>query len=146
MIEKDSKVCLHFVLIKTDGQVVESTYERGSPVDITIGDSHLPENFEKYLIGLNVGDKQQWELSPEQAFGEYSNERLSYFTREQFPSDEALQIGMVMGFSQPNGAELPGIIKAIEGDSVTVDFNHPLAGEPIIFVVEIVSCDTPERR
>ncbi|CAG9295810.1 FKBP-type peptidyl-prolyl cis-trans isomerase [Celerinatantimonas diazotrophica] len=146
MIEKGSKVCLHFVLVKTDGQVVESTYERGNPVDITIGDGHLPENFESHLFGLNAGDKQQWELSPEQAFGKHSNERLSYFTRDQFPSDETLQTGMVMGFSQPNGAELPGIIQAIEGDSVTVDFNHPLAGEPIIFAVEIISCDAPVRR
>ncbi|MFM2477688.1 FKBP-type peptidyl-prolyl cis-trans isomerase [Celerinatantimonas sp. MCCC 1A17872] len=146
MIEQGSKVCLHFVLVKTDGQVVESTYERGHPVDLTIGDGHLPPSFEHYLLGLNVGDKQQWELSADKAFGEHLSERVSYFTRDQFPSDEALKVGMVMGFSQPNGAELPGIIQAIEGDSVTVDFNHPLAGEPIVFAVEIVSYETPDRR
>jgi FKBP-type peptidyl-prolyl cis-trans isomerase SlpA len=45
---------------------------------------------------------------------------------------------MIMGFSQPDGSELPGIIRSVAGHSVTVDFNHPLAGQDVIFDVEIV--------
>ncbi|MFM2486494.1 FKBP-type peptidyl-prolyl cis-trans isomerase [Celerinatantimonas yamalensis] len=146
MIEQGSRVTLHFVLITADGRVVESTYERGQPVEITIGDGHFPESFETCLLGLESGVKEQWELSPEQAFGQSSEGRISTFTRAQFPSDSPVEEGMVMGFSQPNGDELPGIIKTVDDDVITVDFNHPLSGETIIFAVEIVACYAPERR
>lgn len=45
---------------------------------------------------------------------------------------------MILAFSQPDGSEIPGIIRSVAGDSVTVDFNHPLAGQTVIFDVEIV--------
>ncbi|CAG9000184.1 MAG: FKBP-type 16 kDa peptidyl-prolyl cis-trans isomerase [Candidatus Celerinatantimonas neptuna] len=145
-IQQGDHVTLHFELKTLDGRVVESTYHRGKPAELVIGDGHLPESFEHYLIGLDLGQKEQWQLEPESAFGIVSDERIAYFTVDQFPSDSMVSVGTVMGFSQPNGNEIPGIIKSIDGDSVTVDFNHPLAGENILFSVEIVDCCDSQRR
>ena len=58
--------------------------------------------------------------------------------RSRFSSELKLEEGMIVAFAQPNGAEVPGIVRSIAGDSVTVDFNHPLAGQTVIFDVEIV--------
>lgn len=145
-IQQGERVILHFELKTLDGRIVESTYQRGQPAELVVGDGHLPESFEHYLIGLDTGQSGQWQLEPELAFGLPSDGRIAYFTMDQFPLDNPITVGTVMGFSQPNGDEIPGIIKSIEGDSVTVDFNHPLAGETILFSVEIVDCCDSERR
>ncbi|MFM2483178.1 FKBP-type peptidyl-prolyl cis-trans isomerase [Celerinatantimonas sp. YJH-8] len=142
-IQLGDPVTLHFELTTADGRIVESTWQREMPVTITLGDGHLPESFEQCLLGLHVGAKEQWQLAPEQAFGERSPEQIVYLERSEFPADIELEEGLVMGFTQLNGEEIPGIIQSINGDSVTVDLNHPLAGETILFRVEILSSDKP---
>lgn len=59
--------------------------------------------------------------------------------KAKFVGDAQVEVGTIMAFSGPDGMEIPGIITAIEGESVTVDFNHPLAGQDVIFDVEILS-------
>jgi len=63
--------------------------------------------------------------------------------RSKFSADTPAEEGMIIAFSQPDGSELPGIVRAVAGDSVTVDFNHPLAGQEITFDVEIISVVAP---
>ena len=58
--------------------------------------------------------------------------------RTRFSHDLNLEEGMIVAFSQPDGSEVPGIVRSLAGDSVTVDFNHPLAGQTVIFDVEIL--------
>ena len=58
--------------------------------------------------------------------------------RSRFGADLNVEEGMILAFSQPDGTEIPGIIRSAAGDSVTVDFNHPLAGQTVIFDVEII--------
>lgn len=139
-IHEGSEVTIHFELKTADGRVVESTHQRGDAVTFQLGDGHLPASFEHCLLGLNAGDKGQWELAPEQAFGVHNPDQVAYLERTQFPDDIELEVGLVMGFTMVNGDEVPGIITALEGDSVTADLNHPLAGETILFSVEVLAC------
>jgi FKBP-type peptidyl-prolyl cis-trans isomerase SlpA len=63
---------------------------------------------------------------------------VHYMDRSRFGADLSIEEGMILAFAQPDGSEIPGIIRSVAGDSVTVDFNHPLAGQTVIFDVEIV--------
>ncbi|GLR73023.1 FKBP-type peptidyl-prolyl cis-trans isomerase [Agaribacter marinus] len=137
-ISDNSEVILHFDLKLSDGSAVDSTRVNKKPAKMVMGDGSLTKNFEDCLRGLGAGDKKTFEISANEAFGMPNPDNIYHIDRSKFAADTELSDGMIMGFSQPDGSELPGIIRAVAGQSVTVDFNHPLAGQDVIFDVEII--------
>ena len=136
-ISPDFTVTLHLSLALEDGTVMESTFE-DEPLTFTMGDGTLVEGLELGLYGLKAGDKQRLVLDPEQAFGLHDAARRHTMARSAFPDDQVLEPGLIMGFDTPAGEELSGTILSVDGDSVAVDFNHPLAGRVVVFMVEIL--------
>lgn len=140
-IQKESAVTLHFTIKLSDGSVADSTHSMDKPAKLVIGDGSLSDNFEQCLIGLQVGEKQAIELKAEDAFGMPNPDNIHHMDRAKFVGDAEVEVGTIMAFSGPDGMEIPGIIADIAGDSVTVDFNHPLAGQDVTFEVEILSVE-----
>ncbi|MEZ8825168.1 FKBP-type peptidyl-prolyl cis-trans isomerase [Vibrio amylolyticus] len=140
-IKKDSAVTLHFTIKLNDGSVADSTHNMGKPAKLIIGDGSLSDNFEQCLLGLSSGENKSIELKAQDAFGMPNPDNVHYMDRAKFVGDSEVEVGTVMAFSGPDGAEIPGIITEIAGDSVTVDFNHPLAGQDVTFDVEILSVE-----
>ncbi|QXO17897.1 MULTISPECIES: FKBP-type peptidyl-prolyl cis-trans isomerase [Vibrio] len=140
-ISQDSAVTLHFTIKLKDGSVADSTHNFGKPAKLVIGDGSLSDNFEQCLLGLQAGDSQSIELAAADAFGAPNPDNIHYMDRSKFVGDAEVEVGTIMAFSGPDGMEIPGIITDIAGDSVTVDFNHPLAGQDVIFDVEILSVE-----
>ncbi len=138
VIGSNSEVVLHFDLKLADGSAADSTRVHNKPAKLTIGDGSLTPSFEMCLLGLVVGDKKSFTLEPEDAFGMPNPDNIHHMDRAKFDSETPAEPGMIIGFSQPGGGEIPGIIREVIGDSVTVDFNHPLAGQTVIFDVEIL--------
>lgn len=138
LIAQDTQVTLHFSLHLADGAVVDSNFDE-QPATLVVGDGNLPEGFEQCLIGLQAGDEQSFTVPPELAFGLHQADNVQSFRRHQFGVDVVLEPGVVISFTDQAGAELPGVVKGLEGDFVDVDFNHPLAGETLTFRVRIVS-------
>lgn len=137
-ISQGSQVQLHFEVSLPNGQVIDSTFERTEPVSLTIGDESLLEGFEKVLINLKAGDTRTAHLPPEQAFGDWNPENVQSFTRSQFAlSEPNPQVGMMMEFADKGKNTLVGVISHVDDDLVKVDFNHPLAGQDILFKVQI---------
>lgn len=134
-IDTGVKVTLHFSLGLESGEVVDSNFE-AQPATFTFGDGNLLPGFEATLIGLKVGDKKEFIISPADAFGQRNPENIQQIARSHFDGEE-LQLGAVFSFQNGDG-ELPGVVTAVESDQVTVDFNHPLSGHNIIFRVAIV--------
>lgn len=141
VITKNSAVTMHFAIKLEDGSVADSTYQMGKPAKLIIGDGSLSENFESCLLGLKVGDKNSVELKAVDAFGLSNPDNIHYMDRAKFVGEAEVEVGTIMAFNGPDGVEIPGIITDMAGDSVTVDFNHPLAGRDVIFDVEIVAID-----
>ncbi|WGW00941.1 FKBP-type peptidyl-prolyl cis-trans isomerase [Vibrio sp. YMD68] len=140
-IKKDSAVTLHFTIKLQDGSVADSTQNMGKPAKLIIGDGSLSDNFEQCLMGLSAGEQKAIELKALDAFGMPNPDNIHYMDRAKFVGDSEVEVGTVMAFSGPDGAEIPGIITDIAGDSVTVDFNHPLAGQDVTFEVDILSVE-----
>jgi FKBP-type peptidyl-prolyl cis-trans isomerase SlpA len=132
---------MHFAIKLADGSVADSTYQMGKPAKLIIGDGSLSENFESCLLGLKAGDKNSIELKAVDAFGLSNPDNIHYMDRAKFVGEAEVEVGTIMAFNGPDGIEIPGIITEMAGDSVTVDFNHPLAGRDVIFDVEIISID-----
>lgn len=138
VIGNDSEVILHFDLKLEDGSAADSTRVNNKPAKLVMGDGSLTPNFEACLVGLKKGDKKAFTLEANDAFGEPNPNNMHYMDRSRFGADLKIEEGMILAFAQPDGSEIPGIIRSVAGDSVTVDFNHPLAGQTVIFDVEIL--------
>lgn len=138
VIDDNSEVILHFDLTLEDGTAADSTRVNNKPAKMVMGDGSLTPNFEACLRGLCIGDKKSFTLAANDAFGMPNPDNIYHVDRMKFAADMELKEGMIMGFAQPDGSELPGIIREVAGHSVTVDFNHPLAGQTVVFKVEII--------
>lgn len=139
IINNQSEVLMHFDLKLEDGSAADSTRVNNKPAKLLMGDGSLTANFEACLLGLQQGDKKSFTLSPEDAFGQPNPDNVHHMDRSRFEIDAPIETGMIIAFAQPDGNEVPGIVREIAGDSVTVDFNHPLAGQTVVFDVEILS-------
>ena len=140
-IKANSAVTLHFTIKLKDGSIADSTHNMGKPAKLVIGDGSLSDNFELCLIGLSAGESKTIELKAEDAFGLSNPDNIHHMDRAKFAGNTEVEVGTIMAFSGRDGLEIPGIITAIAGDSVTVDFNHPLTGQDVIFNVEILSVE-----
>ena len=109
----------------------------GDPVDFAIGDGSLLPGFERRIFGMLAGDRQMFEVPPEDAFGQPNENNVQRVPLEQFDEDIELEIGLVFSFADAAGGELPGMIISFDDEEVTIDFNHPLAGRTILFDVLI---------
>ncbi|ASP38916.1 peptidylprolyl isomerase [Bacterioplanes sanyensis] len=137
VIGTNSQVTLHFALKLDDGQLVDSTFERDA-AKLTIGDGNLLPGFEACLMSLKAGDHQTFTVAPENGFGQPNPQNVQRMKRSDFAVDMPLSPGLMVSFADAQGAELPGVIKEIEGDAVYVDFNHPLAGKELLFEVQVI--------
>ena len=134
-----NQVCLCHVQMKlSDGSIAENTKASDKPVKLILGNESLSPALESHLKTMEVGHVKQFTLEPEDAFGPVNKAQIHYMDRAKFSQESKLEEGMIMLFTQPSGEEVPGMIREIVDDSVTVDFNHPLAGQTISFEIELL--------
>ena len=146
VINAQSEVIMHFDLKLEDGSAADSTRLNSKPAKLVMGDGSLTPNFEACLLGMAKGEKKAFTLAPEDAFGQPNPDNIHHMERSRFSHELKLEEGMIVAFSQPDGSEVPGIVRSLAGDSVTVDFNHPLAGQTVIFDVEIIDVIAPAQQ
>jgi FKBP-type peptidyl-prolyl cis-trans isomerase SlpA len=134
-IGQNTEVTLHFALHLENGDTVDSTFDK-APATFKVGDGSLLPGFEALIFGFKAGDKRTLQVPPENAFGQPNPQNVQIMPRSQFQNME-LSEGLLVIFNDAANTELPGVVKAIDDDQVTVDFNHPLAGKTLTFEVEI---------
>lgn len=118
-----------------DGSIFDTSLTEGrEPLKATLGQGQLIKGFEDGLIEMSVGEKKTIEIEPELAYGQYNPELKQQVSRNQFP--ENVQVGETLQGNTPNG---PIVVKVSEvtDDTVTIDANHPLAGQKLFFEVEL---------
>jgi FKBP-type peptidyl-prolyl cis-trans isomerase SlpA len=135
-ITDNADIVLHFALKLDNGDVIDSNFD-GEAASFRLGDGNLLPSFERHLLGLKAGDKAEFAIPADDAFGQYNEDNLQQFGRSRF-AGLALEKGLVVSFADAANNELPGVVSQIEGDRVTVDFNHPLAGRDLVFQVHIL--------
>ena len=123
-IAADSSVLFHFAIKLEDGSVADSTALQGKPARLRMGDGSLTSSFEQCLLGLREGE-QELHAGAGRGLRPLNPDNIYHLDRAKFGADVEPKVGTIILFDQPNGSELPGIIRAVAGMSVTVDFNHP---------------------
>ncbi len=133
------KITLHYRLTCGEAEVVNTFGE--APETFTLGSGEIEPRLEVCLLGLKRGAHVTFALDPAQAFGEREEALVQRLARAAFDPSLPLQVGHTVDFSLPNGQTLHGTILRLDETEVVVDFNHPLAGLPIAFEVQILAIE-----
>ncbi len=132
---------LHYRLASMDGVDIVTTFQ-GNPATLQMGQGQLAPFLEACLIGQAEGVQRTFELPPESAFGARNPaliQRVSRATLDENSSPDAQYvIGDLVDFAAPGGGRFAGILREINTQDALFDFNHPLAGQCLIFEVKII--------
>ena len=124
-----------------DGSVFDETSDR-EPLQFTIGEGQVIPVFEEAVVGMNPGDSKTTELPAEKAFGPYLEERVVEVPKNKFARWEPEPtVGERVPIPQPEGPPIAVTVTEVTESNVTVDFNHPLAGEELTIDIELVEID-----
>lgn len=135
-------VKIHYTGKLGDGTVFDSSAGR-EPLEFTIGDGQVIPGFERMVIGMAPGESKTSTIDKQDAYGERSDEMVFRVDRSQLPSDLNPEVGQELYMQQPNGMALPVLVIDTDENSITIDANHPLAGEDLTFEIQLVSIDSP---
>jgi FKBP-type peptidyl-prolyl cis-trans isomerase SlyD len=138
-------VSIHYTLTLDDGQVVDSSQERG-PLQYLHGAGNIVPGLETALTGRNVGANVEVRVEPEEGYGMRDEEAVQTVERAAFPKEAKLEVGITFQAMDQDHNPLMGTITKIDGDQVTVDFNHPLAGMSLNFRVEVTAVRDATRE
>jgi len=130
-------VRVHYTGQLDDETVFQSSTGR-EPLEFTIGEERIIPALENSVIGMKPGDAKTVKLSAEEAFGSYREDLVRTVERSQFPADFEPQVGQRLSLSEPSGREIAVTVTDFSEANVTLDANHPLAGEDLIFNLELV--------
>lgn len=137
-IAENMVVSIHYTLTNKAGEKVDSSVEHGEPMAYLHGHGNIVPGLENALTGKSAGDKFDVSVNPEDGYGEHHAELIQEVPREAFQGVDHLETGMQFQADTGAGPRLFTITK-IEGDTVTVDGNHPLAGEVLNFAIEVTA-------
>jgi FKBP-type peptidyl-prolyl cis-trans isomerase SlyD len=130
-------VSMHYKLTDNDGNVIDSS-EGAEPLVYLHGSGQIIPGLENALTGKTEGSSLQVEIEPAEGYGEVNPELLHTVKKEVFQGVDTIEPGMQFEAQTPEGGMQHIVVKNIDGDEVTIDANHPLAGVALNFDVEIV--------
>jgi len=121
-----------------DGSVFETSFDR-EPTQFTIGAGQVMPGFEEAVVGMNPGDSKTTELPAEKAFGRYREDMLVVVDKSQFAQwQREPRVGQRVPISRPDGPPIDVTVTEVTEAEVTVDANHPLAGEDLTFDIKLM--------
>jgi peptidylprolyl isomerase len=130
-------VAIHYTGKLEDGTVFDSSRDR-DPLEFSLGSGQVIPGFEAAVMGMSPGESKTEVIPSEQAYGPYRDEMVMVVDRQQIPSDIPLDVGIQLQLQGPDGQAVPVLVTDLSESDVTLDANHPLAGETLIFDIELV--------
>lgn len=137
MIETGSTVKVHYTGTLNDGSVFDSS-DGGEPLEFQVGSGKMIRGFEAAVRQMEVGTTRTITIPCAEAYGEVRPEMIGTIPREQFPEDFGLQAGKSLELETPQGL-LAVRVKDVQDEGVTIDGNHPLAGQDLTFELKLVA-------
>ena len=123
---------------KLDTGFLFDTSEGSDPLQFEIGSGNLISGFEEALIGMSPGEKKTVHIPPEKGYGLYRDDRVIKIDKKDLPEDIVPAEGMTLEICASNGVMVPVQITEIEGSTITLDANHPLSEQTLIFEIELL--------
>jgi peptidylprolyl isomerase len=131
-------VHVHYTGRLDDGSVFDASEGR-EPLAFTLGEGQVIGGFDEAVEGMAVGDAKTVRIPPEEAYGERRDELLIEVPREQLPDGMSVEVGMQLQLRREDGGAMPVTVADTGEDTITLDANHPLAGEALTFELQLVA-------
>lgn len=141
-IDDKTYVAIDYKLTLASGEEVDSS-PAGEPLAFVTGSGQIIPGLERALMGMAVGDRSTIVVEPEEGYGTVDEEMFQELPRDQFPDDCEIEAGMTFHAQGPHGPFMLSVARVNDNDTVTVDLNHPLAGEQLHFAVTVVEVRAP---
>lgn len=138
-------VAIEYTLTLDSGQEVDRSQE-GCPLGFITGASQVIPGLEKALAGMSAGDSADISLEPEDGYGVVRDDLFQEVPRSQFPADAEIKKGMAFEAQGPRGPFMLVVSSVNDNDTVTVDLNHPMAGQRLHFAVKVVEVREPNAE
>lgn len=154
-VKQGDRVKINFTGRLEDGTIFDTTVEEAGcssddcvsddcgcetgPMELTIGSESFFPQIEAALVGMAPGEKKTIVIPAEDAFGDYDEENVITLGRDQFPDDLVPEVDMDLELNGEDGESIVGTVVEVTNENVTLDANHPLAGEDLIFDLELVA-------
>jgi len=130
-------VKVHYTGKLDDGTVFDSSIDR-DPLEFIIGSGSIIPGFEQAVIGMALGESKTEVIPTDNAYGPYQEAMVLTIDRQQMPLEVEPEVGQQLQLQHPTGGVIPVIITEIDQGTVTLDANHPLAGEDLTFDIQLV--------
>jgi peptidylprolyl isomerase len=130
-------VLFHYKGTLSDGQVFESSDGR-DPLRVTLGQGEVIQGVDQALSGMEPGEKKKVTIRSEEAYGPHRPELVQEVERAQVPPHVSLEVGNLLEGTDPSGRRLQLTVIDLDDDTVTLDANHPLAGQDLTFELKVV--------
>ncbi len=137
-VKSGDTVSVHYHGKLTDGSTFDSSEGR-EPLQFTVGQGQVIKGFDDALVDMIVGDKKTVQIPVNDAYGERRDDMLMEYPKNDFPPDMKPEAGMQLQMSDNQGNVFPVVIAEVLEDAVVLDANHPLAGQDLVFDIELVS-------
>jgi peptidylprolyl isomerase len=131
-------VQVHYTGKLPDGTSFDSSLQR-DPLQFTLGQGEIIPGFEQAVVGMAPGESKTETVPSDQAYGPHRPEMVVAVDREQLPSDLQPTVGQQLQMRKQDGTAVPVVVSEISDSQVTLDANHPLAGQDLIFDITLVA-------
>ncbi len=142
-IEKGKKVKIEYEGSLDNEQVFDSSEKHGQPLEFTIGEGKVIPGFEKAIVEMNKGEEKTIKIEPKDAYGEKRPELMKKILKTQLPEDarDKVKPGMMLGMNTPQGQQVPVRVTEVGNNDITLDLNHPLAGQNLNFKIKLLDIE-----
>jgi len=134
-------VKLHYKGTLSNGEVFDSSHDRGETMSVLVGQGQLIKGFESALLGMAEGETKTINLTSEEAYGPVLDQAIITVPKAAFPEDFLFEEGVTVQGANQSGSPVLAKIVDFNSESVTLDHNHPLAGKDINFEIEMVEIE-----
>ena len=136
-VKEGDVVKVHYTGKLINGEQFDSSVGR-EPLEFTVGAGQMIKGFDAAMPGMNLGEKKTINIAPEDGYGPRSEEAIIEFPKENVPAEMVLEPGMPLTLSNQAGQPVPVIVVEVKDDIIILDANHFLAGQELIFDIELV--------
>jgi FKBP-type peptidyl-prolyl cis-trans isomerase 2 len=131
------QVKVHYTGKLEDGTVFDSSRQR-DPFEFNVGDGRLIPAFENAVVGMSPGETKEVKIEADQAYGPYHKELVQAVDKSYFPENMDVQVGLQFKVKHTDDQTIVFKVVKIEGEKITLDANHPLAGQDLLFDIELM--------
>lgn len=144
-VTNGNNIKVHYKGTLDNGEEFDNSRSRGQTLNFTVGSTQLLKGFNDQVVGMTEGQTKSFTIKAPDAYGDYNPSAFTTAPRSAFPEDFEFSVGMQVQGTNPMGQPFIAKVTAFEDEEVTLDVNHPLAGQDLTFEVEVVEIEETEN-